>query len=426
MAEIKPFRGILYNGDKVDIAKVFAPPYDVISPEMQSRLYESEKHNVVRLILGKEEKLDTSRRNKYTRSAALLNEWLTKEILIKDRRPAIYIYAQQYSHKGRSRTRLGFIALMKIGHPEKNGVLPHEHTLQKPREDRLRLIKATRANLSPIFSVFEEKGGEINKILKLAIKAEKPLFTQGTEGVAHRLWRLGDAARVNKIKHYMRAKKVFIADGHHRYEVAREYRDEMKNTKEFKKTMNYVMMYFSSLSEKGALTILSTHRAVNNIEQFEEKKVRKNLERYFRITRMTSIGEMVESVEKARGERRAFGMYTGKKGIYLLTLKDGYSPGELIKSKKSQSLKKLDVTILHDLIIEEILGIKNPKNSIKYVRDEKDAAALVERGGYQAAFFLKPTAVSDMKAVAEKGEMMPQKSTYFYPKLLTGLVINKF
>lgn len=380
----------------------------------------------MRLILGKEEKRDTPGQNKYTRSAALLNEWLKKEILIRDRRPSVYIYAQQYSHKGKARTRLGFIALMKIEDPKKNGVLPHEHTLQKPREDRLRLMRAARANLSPIFSVFEERGGEISKILKVAIKAEKPLFAQEAEGVRHRLWRLSDVDSINKMRHHMRDKKVFIADGHHRYEVARGYRDEMKNTKEFKNTMNYVMMYFSSLSEKGALTVLSTHRAVNNIERFDEKKVREKLESYFRITRPASIEEMVGSVEKARGKRRAFGMYTGKKGIFLLTLKDGYSSEKLIRSKKSQRLKKLDVTILHDLIIEEILGIKNSKNSIKYVRDEKDAALLVERGGYQAAFFLKPTTVSDMKAVAEKGEMMPQKSTYFYPKLLTGLVINKF
>ncbi|MCQ9207642.1 MAG: DUF1015 domain-containing protein, partial [Omnitrophica bacterium] len=392
----------------------------------REHLYESERHNVVRLILGKEEELDTRGYNKYTRSAALFNEWLKKEILIRDRYPSIYIYAQQYSHKGKARTRFGFIALMKIGDSKKNGVLPHEHTLQKPRKDRLRLIKATRANLSPIFSVFEEKGGEINKILKLTVKTKKPLFTQKTEGVVHRMWRLDDNDAVNKIKYHMRDKKVFIADGHHRYRVACEYRDKMKNTKKFKYTMNYVMMYFSSLSEEGALTVLSTHRAVNNIKQFEEKKVREKLERYFRITSLASIEEMVESVEKGRASKCAFGMYTGKKGIFLLTLKDGYLPNKLVKSKKPQSLKQLDVTILHDLIIEKILGIKNHKNSIKYVRDERDAASLVESGGYQVALFLKPTTVADVKAVAEKGEMMPQKSTYFHPKLLTGLVINRF
>ena len=428
MARIKPFRGILYNLEKVNMAKVATPPYDVISASMQNRFYQRDKHNIIRLILGKEEKSDTASNNKYTRAKVLLNKWLKQNVFIKDTKPSIYIYIQEYLHKGKKRTRIGFIALMKIEDPKESGILPHEYTLDKPKADRLNLITKTKANLSPIFSLFQDKENRINRMLKSFIKSKDPLFTVEREGVVHKLWKMNDKKTINKIKTYMVGKKIFIADGHHRYEVALTYRNKMRKVRNLNRDVDYVMMYFSNLSERGNLTILSTHRVVKNIERFDEKKIRKALKKYFYIVNADGIENCIECLEKKSDNKKkhTFGMYLGKKIFYLLTLKEKYSINKLIESKKPHSLKKLDVTILHDLILNKILGVKNTETSIKYIRNEKDAVKVIDKGDYEIAFFLRPTKVTDMKTIAEKGEMMPQKSTYFYPKLLTGLVINKF
>jgi len=425
MAEIKPFRGFLYNGKKVDIARAVTPPYDVISRDMQNRFYNAEPYNIIRLILGKEEKRDTPRSNKYTRGSRLLDGWIRDRILVKDARPALYICTQEYLHKGKKRRRIGFIALMKIEDPKESGILPHEYTLDKPKADRTNLITKTKANLSPIFCLFRDKGDRINGILKRFVKSEKALFTVDREGVTHRLWRADRKNITKEITGCMRGKKIFIADGHHRYEVALAYRNKMRKSKKYKKNADYVMMYFSNLSKKRNLTILSTHRAVRNIPGFRVKRVLDALKKHFLVKAAGNIDSLSARLEKAPGNTHSFGAYFGGK-LYQLFLKEKYFASGVTASRKASALKHLDVTILHDLVINEILGVKTPENSIKYVRSEKDAVSLVREGGYEVAFFLKPTEVSQMTRAAQKGEMMPQKSTYFYPKLLTGLVINKF
>lgn len=426
MAEIKPFRGILYNSEKVNIAKVVAPPYDVISPSMQNRFYGRDSHNTIRLILGKEEKNDSSSNNKYTRARSFFKDWLKNRVFLRNKKSAIYIYTQQYLNRGKKRTRIGFISLMKIEDPKESGILPHEYTLYKPKKDRMRLITKTRANLSPIFSLFQDRENRVNRILKSYIKSEEPIFVLETEGVLHKLWKMEDKNRIKKICSYMRGKKIFIADGHHRYEVALTYRNKMRKKTGFNKNMDYVMMYFSNLNEKGNLTVLSTHRAVRNIGEKDINAIRKKLSKYFLIRKTKDVKSLVEHLEKCPKRGHMFGMYVGKRFFYLLTLKESFSIDRLIESKKTRALKKLDVTILHDLILEKILSLANPEDNIKYIRNENDAVKVVEKGDYEVAFFLRHTEVIEMKAVAEKSEMMPQKSTYFYPKLLTGLVINKF
>lgn len=426
MAEIKPFRGVLYNPKKVDIEKVVTPPYDVISQSAQTRFYRTDKHNAIRLILGKEEKKDTPNNNRYTRANIFLTSWLKEKILARDKKPAIYIYTQEYLYKGKRRKRFGFIALMKIEDPRESGVLPHEYTLQKPKEDRFNLISKTKANLSPIFSLFEDKKNSMNILLKSFTKNKEPLFITEQEGVVHRLWRADSEKIIKKITAEMNGKKIFIADGHHRYEVALIYRNKMRKSGAFTGSMNYVMMYFSNLSEGNNLTILSTHRVVRNIEGFDESAIIFKLKKYFDVKKTRRIEDLFERLEKPTREKHVFGMNAGKGKFYLLALKKNLSPEVLIESDKTPSLKRLDVTILHEVIINKILCIKNPESSIKYVRNELDASKLVESGFYKIAFFLRPTKVTQMKKIAEKGEMMPQKSTYFYPKLLTGLVINKF
>ncbi|MFH1594060.1 MAG: DUF1015 domain-containing protein [Candidatus Omnitrophota bacterium] len=426
MATIEPFRGILYNKKIVDISSVVTPPYDVISPSMQNCFYSMDPYNIVRLILSKAESGDSPKRNRHKRAKAFMDSWLKEKVLIKDDRPSIYVYAQSYLHKSKKRTRLGFISLMKIEQPKESGVLPHEHTLDKPKVDRLNLIRETRANLSSIFSLYYDGKNIISKALKSAINAKMPYFELERDGVVHKLWRLDDKRIIKIVVSQMKDKKVFIADGHHRYEAALLYRNKMRKTRAFKRSMGYVMMYFANLSGRGDLTILSTHRAIKGIRHFSEDSVRSQLEKYFHVKDVRSMKEVMRSLESGRAGGHRFGMYTGKGRFSILTLRKACHPDRIIGAVKTKALKRLDVTILHDIVINEILAVKKPENNIKYIRDEADAVKVVDKGSYQLTFFLKPTDVMDMKAVAEKGEMMPQKSTYFYPKLLTGLVINKF
>ena len=417
---------MLYNKKKVDIENVIAPPYDVISQDMQAHLYQKDKHNVVRLILGKEEKNDNSKNNRYTRAKKDMESWIKSGVLIRDTKPSMYIYAQTYLHKGKKKTRIGFMAVMKIEDPKKSTVLPHEYTLAKPKKDRLNLIKKTEANLSPIFTLFQDERNVINSMLKKYMKSHSPLFIVCAEGVTHKLWNLDKKSIIGRIESFMRDKKIFIADGHHRYEVSVAYRGIMRKSGSKNRNSDFIMMYFSSLSEKGSMTILSTHRVIKDIPNLGDIAKLPELRKHFTIKKFTSFKKMIDVLDRDPGNSYVFGAYTGGKKFFTLNLKNRRSICKIIDSPKTDSLKKLNVTILHDLILNKILSLKDPENSIKYVRNEADAAELVRRGSYKAAFFLKPTKIEEMRKIAEKGEMMPQKSTYFYPKLLTGLVINKF
>ncbi|MBN1354052.1 MAG: DUF1015 domain-containing protein, partial [Candidatus Omnitrophica bacterium] len=406
MAEIKPFTGILYNKDKVRAKNVVTPPYDVISSSMQKEFYRRSPYNVIRLILGKKKKSDTRRNNSYTRAKLFLNNWIRGKILLRDRTPSIYIYRQDYSHTGRKRTRIGFIALMKIEKPDKSGILPHEYTLAGPKKDRLMLIKSTKANLSPIFSLFEDTSDEVNGVLKNFTKSNKPVLSLEEGRVTHTLWRMGHMPSIRKIEKLMKKKKVFIADGHHRYEVALIYRDTVRQRRtSLAKNADYVMMYFSNLSDEKNLTILATHRVVKCIEGYRGGMLPVEFRNYFEIRKISRMEKCIELLDSTPRARFAFAFYAGEKKLYLLTLKKKYRPERFVDSQKHIFLKKLDVTILHDFVIRKILCVKNPENNIKYIRNEHDAVSLVDKGDYQAAFFLRPTRVADMKNIAEQGEM---------------------
>ncbi len=425
MAAIKGFKGLVYNNKKVDIAKVTAPPYDVISPKMQARFYQQDPHNIIRLILGREEKSDKRNNNKYTRAKKFMDKWIREKALLRSKKESIYIYEQVYLHKGVKKKRVGFIALMKIEDPKESGILPHEYTLAKPKEDRLNLIKEVKANLSPVFSLFQDREDRVNNALRRSLRSRPPLFELDAEGVTHRLWQMDEAGLISRVKSVMKEKKLFIADGHHRYEVALNYRNASRKKNKYNKNVNYIMMYFSNLSEKGNLTILSTHRVLRKTGIGSFSEVINKVKKYFNIKKVRSLGECTAYLDKLPRNRHAFGIYMDK-SFYVIDMKKAYKPGSVKNSLKTRFLKRLDVTILHDIVIDELLGIKVDESIVKYIREETDAVKVVDKGDYDMAFFLRPTSVMEMKNVAENGEMMPQKSTYFYPKLLTGLVINKF
>ncbi|MFH1309313.1 MAG: DUF1015 domain-containing protein [Candidatus Omnitrophota bacterium] len=427
MAEIRPFRGLIYNQEKIggNYLSVVAPPYDVISAEMKDALYGESGYNVIRLILGKSLDRDDETNNVYTRAKENLINWEKHDVLLKDDKPAIYIYLQEYDCNGKKHKRVGFICLMKIGETGNDPVLPHEYTLAKPKVDRMNLIKQVKANLSPIFSLYEDTDGVINREIEKSIKRRDPVIDVTRDDGSHKLWRLQDEKSVDVIVNAMRDKKAFIADGHHRYEVAKTYRDTCRKDPDYDGSADFVMMYFTDLSENSDLTVLATHRAVKVMPAEQKEKLMSKLETYFDIKKRGSLTELVDNLNEEIFEENVFGFFDGK-DYFLMKPKNKEKLLNLITDDRAYEWKTLDVSVLHSAVFNKILLVNNSEGNISYFREPKDAEKVVKDGSHMAAFFLKPTRVEQLKAVAELGEMMPQKSTYFYPKLLTGLVINKF
>jgi uncharacterized protein (DUF1015 family) len=430
MAKILPFKGILYNQAKVkNLESVMAPPYDVISPQMQEELYKAHLNNIVRVILGRELKGDNKKNNKYKRAAGLISKWLRGGILKKDRKSSIYIYEQEYLYKGKPKKRIGFISLMRIGDPSSSLVLPHEYTFSKPKKDRLNLIRQTKANTSPIFCIYRDDGNKITSLLKRYSAAREPIIDMHIEGVGHKVWQLSDSKTISRIRKGLDRKQVFIADGHHRYEVALGFRDEMRRRlgKKRAKKFDNLMVYLSSLTDEG-LTIFSTYRVIRNLGKVRWDDLKKKLARYFDIEKVKDKAAMFKKLEKAK-TGYIFGVYFKNHSFYILKLKNSEILDDAIKVDKSHEWKRLNVTVLHFLVFDHILHIDefsaNDRNII-YTRDEDYAINLVDQGECDIVFFQLPTKVAEVQNIAKGGDRMPHKSTYFYPKLLTGLVINKF
>lgn len=426
MAILIPFKGIVYNQKKIkNIAKVVTPPYDVISPGAQEEFYKAHPYNIIRLILGWEFPSDNKKNNKYKRAAKFFKSWQRSGVLLQDKQPSMYVYLQEYKNDGKKYQRCGFLSLLKF-ETEKKSVLPHERVIPKPRLDRFKLLKEVHANLSPIFSIFADSSGEVDKILRSYIKNAKPFINIMFEGVRNKFWRIDDQLIQDKIIEKMQNKRVFIADGHHRYESAMDFCNCMrkKNPKHTgRENYNFVMMYFVSSEDKG-LTILPTHRAVKEIPIKDVEYIERRLKDYFHLKSFSSRKQMLKNMDHMKDRIGVFGMFLGGRRYFLLVLKDQKCLDRVMNKEMSKQWRRLDVAILHDLILGHILKTKQG-NNILYVKDAGLVSSLVEEGKYKAGFFLNPTKISQVKTVATLGERMPPKSTYFYPKLLTGLVLSK-
>lgn len=412
MAIIKPFKGLLYNKEIIkNIKRVVAPPYDVISPEEQIKLYWQSPYNIIRLILGKQFSKDNNLNNRYTRAADYLTNWLGQNILQFNLKDSFYIYAQDYTYENKKITRYGLVALMKLEGKKSNRVLPHEVTSRKPKEDRAKLLEAVRANLSPIFALFPERKKEVTKILSRQTRS-KALFDFNSGGVRQRLWCLSDERIINKIKKLLKPKPIFIADGHHRYEVALSFKD----------SYNYVMIYLAGLNE-DSLSILPTHRLVKLPDHISNGKILEKLNKFFKVKEVGSFAAIFQEMKKEKKEK-TFGLLLGRNNYFILELNN------LTKGKRAPGvLESLDVSILHNLVFKKILKIESAKfnsNVICYTRDRQLALKLVGAHKYDLAFFLNPTKLYQVRDIALAKLKMPHKSTYFYPKPLSGLVINKF
>ncbi|MEK7773552.1 MAG: DUF1015 domain-containing protein, partial [Deltaproteobacteria bacterium] len=404
-------------------------------------LYERHPNNIVRLILGKTNPDDSAGDDRYGRAAEDLSKWINDGVFVRDERPAIYYYTQSYALKdGARHTRKGFIALSRIEEFGKGSIHPHEKTLSGPKADRLKLMQACGSNFSCIFSLYSDPGFKLNRPLEEAVSTALPLIDVGDDdGIENRLWRIDDPAVIKAVQEGMKNRALFIADGHHRYETALNYRNMMRGkNKNFTgaEPYNYVMMYFSNMDDEG-MTIWPTHRVIHSLKSFDEVKFIGICKEFFNVEEFSYNSEtepevrarFLKTLETEGGEKTSFGLHIRHRdAYYVLTIKTPETMDKVFGAAIPEVFKKLDVTVLHSLILSKILGItqeaQERQENLVYVKSHEEAINACGREGNQLVFLLNPTRIEQVKAVAEAGSVMPQKSTYFYPKLLSGLVIN--
>lgn len=420
MAKIEPFAGLHYNPEVVeDVSRVVCPPYDVIDTEKQEQCYQKHAYNIIRLILGKDFSADNDQENKYTRAAGYLEEWLRRGVLTQDSERCIYFYEQTFTLEGSAKTRLGVIALMRLDEEgQGRSVYPHEHTHTAPKEDRLRLLKSVEANLSPIFTVFSDPHTALKDLFKKRVLSQNPLFDiVGDENIRHRVWQVADEALIGNFKDLLGGKELFIADGHHRYEVARMFREfkRKESPAGVKESHNYIMTYLTPLEDEG-LCILPTHRLIRNAVFSIEA-----LSSCFDIKEVPGAKELSAAMKERQEDVGVFGLYKQHK-FYLLRLSEKRECNRMIQ-EGPKDYKNLDVVILHKVVFDHLCKIA--LEDIVYEIDMGRAVSEVDRGAYGAVFVLNPTKMEQILSIALGGHVMPQKSTYFYPKPLSGLVINK-
>ena len=428
MAVIKPFKGIRYNKEKIqNLGKVVSPPYDVISEQEKRNYLNSSPYNITRLILPDSD----GENDKYRSARNLLNHWLESDILSRENEQSIYIYQQIFNIDGDDITRTGFICLLKLEDFKTGAVLPHEKTLSAPKEDRLKLMNACKANLSQIFGLYQDTNHTIFQILKKYTSKSPIIDVTDTKEEGHKLWAVSDKDDISTIVNAIQNEKVFIADGHHRYETALNYKKKLSKTNSNhtgNEPYNFIMMYLCGMDDSG-LVVFPTHRLLKDMPEFDKSAFKQNLSAYFDVIQ-TNKKDLFKYMEK-NIDKHVFGLYMGrgntsKEEFYVLKNK-GLKP--LVQENIPEAWKELDVAILHKVIIEKILGIteeevKRQKN-IKYVSDKEEAISCLDNENYQVVLFLNPTKLSQIKEISLQGKVMPQKSTYFYPKLLTGLVMNQ-
>jgi uncharacterized protein (DUF1015 family) len=455
MAEIKPFQGITYNRELIkNLSLVIAPPYDVISDETREKLYQNSPYNIIRLIKEKTGPQDTESDNQYTRAAHSLRSWLQEGVLQKDRKPCLYIMEDEYAipESGMKLVRKGFTALIKLEEFGSGKILPHEKTLSKPKEDRLKLIQACQTNLSPIFALYSDPARRTNALLDEG-KAENPPFIDilSQEGIVHRVFRVTTPQIIQGIIEEMGPKYALIADGHHRYETALTYCQQMQRMLPANCTSrdeySYVMMYLANMDDPG-LTILPYYRLLKNLPAEKIRDWKSIVQPFFRVESFSFDGlsttdglttiEATERqarekmfshlAEKGKSRTPAYGLYVGDKHYYLISAQPGTDLGGEIPGDQPAICKRLDVTILDHLLINRALDSNTGQTKeacLGFSHDPHEAISAVNSEEYQMAIFLNPTPIHLVNEIASIGQQMPQKSTFFYPKLPTGLVLRK-
>ena len=429
MANIVAFKGLRYNPEKItNLSSVVTPPYDIIDEAAQTKYYAEHPANIIRLELGLTFPQDTPNNNRYTRAKNYIEKWLEEEILLPEQLPSLYLYEQEFLNQGMRTVRTGFVCGLKVEPYEQGTILPHEETLSKPKADRLQLMRTTKSNFSSIFGLYSDEERTVERLLKDAVKGKLPdidIVDEANE--THRIWVINNPEVIQAVQSSMVEKQIFIADGHHRYETALEYASEMRE--QGLPDYDYVLTTLVNLFDEGLL-VLPTHRVVGNIKSFSSAKLLKQLNDLFVIETYPDKNNLAEFMKnlKLRGSKQpVFGMYADD-SLYLLQLKDSQAPEKYLPGERSAAWKNLDVAILDNMILDNIMGIgaqeRKNQDNLAYSRSEQWVIEQIDNKQYQVGFLINATGVDEIVAVAQARDKMPQKSTYFYPKLITGLIIN--
>ncbi|MBI3735794.1 DUF1015 domain-containing protein [Candidatus Sumerlaeota bacterium] len=442
MAEIKPFIASRYAPPlRAELDKLLTPPYDVITPAMQEAFYTAHPKNLVRVDFGKEAPGDNETENKYARSARTWAEWNDDGTIVPDPRPAIYVYEQEFDLPGRGqRKRRGFFAAVKLEDFSEGGIRAHEHTFAGPKADRLNLMRATNTNLSPIFCIYDDSERNADRLIAKAIEGSTPVET-AIDGITHRLWTVDDPEAAAEIVAAMKPHRLYIADGHHRYETSLNYRAEMREKSGKtggEEPFDYTLMFLANTHDEG-LEILPTHRVLSkrSCDNINIERVLKRLSTDFEVIDMDeeiadpakAAQTLTERLEEAGRGGVSYVLLLPENRAYLLTIHKDADPDKLIPGKEiARAVKALDVTLLHRYIIQHV-WLDNPKEElddadVTYVKDASEAIRLVLSGSHGAGFLLNPTKIEQVIQIAGLGMRMPHKSTFFYPKIITGLVIR--
>lgn len=438
MAEIQPFRGLRYNPGKVRLEDVITEPYDRITPAMQEDYYQRSPYNIVRIILGKDDDSEHPEKDKYRRADLYLKAWARDGIFIREDRKALYLYEQEFETDHIQMKRLGLIARVRLEDFTSRRVLPHEKTFPKHKEDRLRLLRATQTNTEQIFLLYTDDEKKVGQAIGQALETSQVIAdVRDEDGFRHRLLAIKEEEDIQAIRQAMADKVLIIADGHHRYETSLNFQREMaaglgpgvRGDEAF----NYVMMTLFDLNDPG-LVILPTYRLVRGLDKLNELDFKNALAEMFIVDELawpdaSDLAPLHKAREEVNRSAHTFAVFiTGLKKLLLLRLRSEEVIDRVGDAEKSPDWRRLDVAILHSLVIDQLDRFSSrpfvQEECVSYVRNLEEGLRQVARGEWQMIFLLKPCSLLEIRKVVEKGELMPHKSTDFFPKLKSGLVLN--
>jgi uncharacterized protein (DUF1015 family) len=440
MCDVQPFCALRYNLQRTpDLSLIITPPYDVISLAERLSYHRKSPYNIIRLEYGEEQPGDSTDNNKYTRAAAMLDAWVKEEILIREDKPALYVIEHNFPYQDTIKSRIGLIARVRLEELDTKGhIRPHEKTTKEPAIDRLNLLRACRANISPIMGLVRTRKGEMVKLLRGLSTKEPDFSATDSYGVNYRTWVITDPVALEKLSQLFAGEIIYIADGHHRYETALRYRNEQRATLSSytgEEPFNFVMISLMDAHDPG-LVMLPTHRLVKGLEPAKLAQLEQMLPPYFStdslLPSLPTLSETILSwlhTLEAKGKRgNIIGLYgLHEKKLCLLRLRQDVDLQKVIPSEELSLWKKLDVALLQQIVLRDALGIDTLEKETKHLeftRDALEAVSKVDSGAYQVAFLINPTHISTVLEAADYGKRLPQKSTYFYPKTPAGLVIN--
>lgn len=441
MAEVRPFRGLRYNEGAIgDLSLVVAPPYDVIDDPARDSFYNRHPYNVIRLVLNRPKKSDANSDQPYARAGEFLERWIAQRIIIQDPAPSIYLYRQRYFIEGNYKECTGLVARVRVEEFEGGGIRPHEDIMPKPLADRTKLLERTMANLDMVQALYSDPPEKLKKPILAETERFPVAQFQTSDGIAHDVWAVSDERFVSKVTGFFRGRSLYIADGHHRYQTALEYsnrlREEGKITDEGD-PRNFLLMMIVEMENPG-LSLLPVHRVVLSGKGLDTGSLLERLSEWFRVSdievprgsRSGQVFQLLKELGEAAGSERVFGAFVKDPDrMLMLAWRPELDVLEVVKGDYSSDYKNLDVSVLHKVVLEGLLGIPPERKAVErdlaFTKDPLEAARMVDSGEGYIAFFLNPTRVEQVRDIADHGEKMPQKSTYFHPKPCSGAVMSR-